>query len=124
MTMILAAMEAARVTRLVTISGAAIHMPGERKGFPHNIAAGVVSVVARAAYSAKKAELDVLLASSVDWTAIRPTRVVEGEASGHARVSLKAADVGFSVTRGDVAQVLWEQIRKRDFVHQAPYVSS
>lgn len=124
MTMILASMASNDVKRLVTISGAAIRLPGERKGFPHNVASAVVSVVARRAYSAKKTELDVILRSSVDWTAIRPTRVVEGEITGRVRVSLKARDVGFSVTRGDVAEVLWTQLRERNFIRQAPYVSS
>ena len=124
MSAILASMAANNVERLVTISGAAIRLPGERKGFPHNIASAAVSVMARSAYLAKRGEMDVLLASSAEWTAIRPTRVVAGEATGHPRVSLQAGDVGLSVTRGDVAQVLWEQLRSGDFVRKAPYVSS
>ena len=124
MATILAGMVSNEVTRLVTISGAAIRMPGERKGFPHNVASAVVSVLARHAYTAKKTELEAILASSVDWTAIRPTRVIEGEVTGHLRISLKARDVGFSVTRGDVAQILWSQIREGKFSRQAPYVSS
>ena len=124
MALILASMASQDVKRLVTVSGAAVRLPGEQKGFPHNVASALVSVLARPAYLAKKAELEVVLASSVDWTAIRPTRVVEGEVTEHARVSLTAGGVGFSVTRADLAHILWSQLRDPAFVRQAPYVSS
>lgn len=124
MTAVLAAMRAADVSRLVAISGAGITVPGERKPMAHRLASVFVRLLAARVVAAKQAEFEVLLAASdIDWTTLRPPRVVDGPASGRARASLDASQMAFRVTRGDVAEVMLAEIVDRSFVRRAAYIT-
>jgi putative NADH-flavin reductase len=121
---VLAAMEHHGVRRLVAISGAGIAVPGERKPFPHNLISGLVRVLARGAVDAKQREFEVLTRSSVDWTAVRATRVVDGSSTGRPRVGTDAASIGMRVTRGDLAAFMVTLVTDGGYVRQAPFISS
>jgi putative NADH-flavin reductase len=121
---ILTSMERNGVRRIVAISGAAISLPGERKPFPHNAVSALVRVIAHSAVEAKQREYDVLSASPLEWTAVRPTRVVEGPASANPRIGTSASDLGMRVTRTDLARFMVSELKDRNFVHQAPFISS
>ena len=119
-------MRAVHIRRLVAISGAGITVPHERKPFQHRLASGLVRVLAAKAVSAKQAEYEVLVASSVgiDWVSLRPPRVVAGSATGKARPSLDAAEMAFRVTRGDVAAVILQELTDVRFLGQAAYIAT
>lgn len=121
---ILAGMQRNQVRRIVAISGAGITLPGERKPFPHNLASALVRRLARNAVEAKQREYGVLSASELDWTAVRPTRVVNGAASAHPRISTAARDLGLRVTRSDLARFMVTAVESRQFIRQAPFISS
>ena len=122
---IIRAMKQAHVERLVAISGAGITIPGERKPFPHNAISALVGILARDVVSAKQHEFSVLQESAgIDWTAVRPTRVVDGPATGRVRVELDAGKIGMQVTRGDLARLMVDQLTDQTYIHRAPFVSS
>ena len=88
---IIAAMNQAHVERLVAISGAGITVPGERKPFPHNAISALVGALARDVVAAKQHEFMVLQESAgIAWTAVRPTRVIDGPATDRLRVEVDA----------------------------------
>lgn len=126
MAALLDAMRAARVRRLVAISGAGITVPGEHKPLRHRVASGLVRLLAAKAASAKQAEYEVLASSSgeVEWVSLRPPRVVDGPASGKARPSLDAAQMAFQVTRADVAAVILQELTDDRFLGQAAYIAT
>ena len=122
---IIGAMKQAHVERLVAISGAGITVPGERKPFPHNAISALVGVLAREVVAAKQEEFSVLQESvGIAWTAVRPTRVVDGPATDRLRVELEAGKLGMQVTRGDLARFMVGQLTDQTYTHRAPFVSS
>ena len=122
---IIGAMKQTDVERLVAISGAAITIPGERKPFPHNAISALVRAVARNVVAAKQQEFTVVQASAgIAWTAVRPTRVVDGPATARLRVELDAGRMGMQVTRGDLARFMVDQLTDLTYSHRAPFVSS
>ena len=118
-------MKQAQVERLVAISGAGITVPGERKPFPHNTISAVVRLLARDVVAAKQQEFSALQESAgIAWTAVRPTRVVDGPATDHLRVEVDAGKMGMQVTRGDLARFMVGQLTDQTYVLRAPFVSS
>ena len=122
---IIEAMERSGVERLVAISGAGIAVTGERKPFPHNAISAVVRRLAPDMVAAKQREFAVLQASStIAWTAVRPTRVVNGSATDRRRVTVNAGQLGMRVTRGDLARFMVGQLTDRSYIRLAPFISS
>lgn len=122
---IIDAMERFGVERLVAISGAGIAVAGERKPFPHNAISAVVRTLARDTVAAKQREFAVLQGSStIAWTAVRPTRVVDGLATDRPRVTVNASQLGMRVTRGDLAHFMVGQLTDRSYIRLAPFISS
>lgn len=120
---VLAAMERSGVRRLVALSGAACSMPDEHKSAVDSFASRFVRFAARNVVAAKQAELDLLVASSLDWVAVRPPRVVDGPASGRYRAGPSIAfRAGSKVTRGDLAEFIVRSLGDDEFVRQAPFV--
>ena len=124
LSLILSVMAVSRVRRLIAISGAGLTHAGERKPLQHRIASRVVSVLARDAYEGKRRELAVLAASDIDWTAVRPTRVVDGPASSEVRVSTDSRNIGLRVTRGSLARVIVDLALSDTYLQAAPYISN
>ena len=122
---IIGAMKQAHLERLVAISGAGITIPGERKPFPHNAISALVGVLARDVVAAKQHEFTVLEESAgIAWTAVRPTRVVDGPPTDRLRVEVDAGRMGMQVTRGDLARFMVAQLTDQTYTHRAPFVSS
>ena len=117
---IVAAMERHRIERLVALSGAGIHVPGDRKPFVDRIMSHLVRHFARHVVDAKQREFEVFAASSLAWTALRPPLVTDGPARGY-RLDLLLRP-GARVTRADVGQALVDQVSDPAFVRRAPFV--
>lgn len=119
---VLAAMESAGVRRLVGLAGGAVNVPGERKPISGRITTAVVRLMARNVVEAKQREFDVVSRSDLDWTMVRPPRVVDGEATG--RVEIGPRLHGLQVTRADLAAAMITLATGSDWLRQAPYVSA
>lgn len=118
---ILLAMEGAGVRRLVGLAGGAVNVPGERKPFSGRITSSLVRLMARNVVEAKQREFDIVGRSGLDWTMVRPPRVVEGGPTGRVEIGEKLH--GFRVTRGDLAEAMVRLAAGQDWLRQAPYVS-
>jgi putative NADH-flavin reductase len=77
--------------------------------------------MARNVVEAKQREYEVVSASSLDWTMVRPPRVVPGPVTG--RVEIGAELHGFRVTSGDLAWAMVDLATSSAWLRQAPYVS-
>lgn len=60
------------VSRIINLSGAAIDAPGDHKPMVDRLASRIVRLVSRHVVAAKQAEFDELLASGLEWVAVRP----------------------------------------------------
>jgi putative NADH-flavin reductase len=114
------AMAEAGVRRLVVLSGAAVTVPGDRKPVIDTVASRFVRLMARHVVGAKQREFQVIAATDLDWTALRPAIVTDGEARGY-RLSLQLRP-GARTTRADVGQAMVDQLTDSAFVRQAPFV--
>ncbi|MEP6753592.1 MAG: NAD(P)H-binding protein [Candidatus Dormiibacterota bacterium] len=122
---IIGAMKQGQMERLVAISGAGIAIPGERKPFPHNAISALLRLLARDVVAAKQHEFAALKESAgIAWTAVRPTRVVNGPATDRLRVGVDPGKMGMQVTRGDLARFMVGQLTDQTYFLRAPFVSS
>lgn len=119
---VLAAMERHGVRRLVGLAGGAVKVAGERKPISGRITSALVRLLARNVVEAKQREYEVVSASSLDWTMVRPPRVVEGPATG--RVEIGTELHGFRLTSGDLASAMVDLAGSSSWVREAPYVSA
>ncbi len=115
------AMRLAGVRRLVGLAGGAVDVPGERKSLSSRLTSGVVRLLARNVVEAKQREFAVVHASDLDWTMVRPPRVVEGEPTGRVEIGPKIH--GFRVTAGDVGIAMVRLAEGAEWLRAAPYVS-
>ena len=106
----------------MTISGAGCKLPGEQKPLSGRIASGVVRLFVRHVIEAKQRELDVVIASGLDWVAPRPPRVIEGPGTGQFKVGVEAR--GMAVTQGDLARFMVDQLTDDTHLRTAPYISN
>jgi nucleoside-diphosphate-sugar epimerase len=117
---IVRAMTESGVRRLVVLSGAGITVPGDQKPVVDRVVSAVVRRLAKHVVRAKQREYEVIAASGLAWTALRPPLVIDGPARGY-RLDLKLRP-GARVTRADVGQAVCDQLDDETFVRQAPFV--
>jgi putative NADH-flavin reductase len=119
---LVASMERHDVPRLIALSGAGITITGERKPLGGRVMSAAVRLIVRHVVEAKVREYEVFSRSRLDWTLVRPPRVVEGAATG--RVTAGDRLTGRRVTQGDLARFMVDQIRDPAYLRRAPFVSS
>lgn len=115
------AMKAHGVRRLVTISGAGVTLPGERKPLRGRVASAIVRLFVPHVVRAKQRELEIIIESDLDWIAPRPPRVIEGERTGDYRVGSGAG--GLRITQSDLADFMVQALTDDTYLRQAPLVS-
>ncbi|CAN5841096.1 NAD(P)H-binding protein [soil metagenome] len=116
-------MQAARVQRLVTLSGAAVNLHGERKGAGDRFASAVVRIFASHVLRAKQREYEVLAESDLDWVAVRPPRVSDDPARGDYRVGDLALGPRSRIGKADLAAFILSQLTDDTYLRQAPRIS-
>jgi putative NADH-flavin reductase len=118
---ILAGMESHRVRRLISLNGAAVTEPGERKPVGARIAGAIVRLFAGNVVRAKQREYEEIASSDVEWTIVRPPRVSDTPRVGRA----VAGDRLYSrrVSEIDLAEFMVKELEAREYVRRAPYVS-
>jgi len=115
------AMPAAGVTRFVGISGAGIDVPGDRKNTRDRIISTLIRTLGGAVAKDKPAEYRVLASSDLDWTLVRPPRLLDGPATG--RIGHGSHTPGhWSIPRADLAVFLVDVLDQHLYPHQAPFV--
>lgn len=116
------AMRSHGVRRLIALSGAAIGIPGERKPLSGLLMSAIVRVAARSVYLAKLREYEIFSRSDLDWTLVRPPRVVDGPPTGLVVIGDSLASS--QVTQGDIADAMLRLLLDPAAVRTAPYVST
>jgi putative NADH-flavin reductase len=117
---LVSAMADGGLSRLVALSGAAVDVPGDAKPLLDRAASRIVRLAARHVVGAKQREFDVMAASGLAWTALRPPIVTDGDPRGY-RLSDRLSP-GSRVTRADVAAALVAQLDDDSFIRRAPFV--
>jgi len=110
------------VRRIVNLSGAAVDAPGDRKPIVDRFASRVVRLVSGHVVAAKQAEFDELLASSLEWVAVRPPLVTDGPHTGRYRAGLDVLHPGARISRADIADFMLAQAAEPTFAQSAPFI--
>ncbi len=111
-----------QVRRYVSIGGAGVDAPGDKKGLMARVISRMIGLVSPKVMADKVRELAVLSASTLDWTLVRPPRLVDGPPQKPVRVTLDQA-AGTTVGRGDLARFCLEQATDRSYTRRAPFVA-
>jgi putative NADH-flavin reductase len=112
------------IKRYIHIGGAA-HQGGENEtwNFSRKFLRLFLNLVGEQILVAKYLEWEVLKSSDLDWTLIRPPRIVNEEASGDFFANekiLKSLKIGV----GDLTDFILQQISSKEWIKKAPLVSS
>jgi len=119
------------VRRFVGVSGAGIDVDGDRKSLRDRIVSGAMQRLGGDAVRDKVLEHETWQASGLDWTLVRPPRLLDGPAAGSAegpRAGAVEHDAhrsprATSIRRGDLAVFLVDVLEQGSYVGQAPLVA-
>ncbi|MEW2552045.1 NAD(P)H-binding protein [Streptomyces zhihengii] len=104
---VLAAMEAEEVRRLLVVSAAPLGAPAGRDPLPDRAMTALVGAVLKDVYTDLRAMEEALARSAADWTAVRPPRLVDRPLTGRYRTAVgvnpRSARV---IGRADVAHAM------------------
>lgn len=114
------AMTEVGVSRMIALSGAAVDVPGDAKPVVDRVVSRFVRLAARHVVGAKQREFAVFAASDLEWTALRPAIVTDGDSREYQLSD--ALQPGARVTRLAVAAAMVAQLEDRMFVRKAPFV--
>lgn len=127
---LVAAMPAHGVRRLLVVSGAGIHVATDRKPLVDRAISALVRRLSPADVEAKEAQLALLRATDLEWTVVRPPRLVHGAAGDGARMPRPlVADAhtirgGRMVDYASLAAWMLEETVARRWVREAVFVAS
>lgn len=125
MPLLVAACEQAGVTRLVSVSGAGVTLPDDVKGLGARLVSGATRRLARDLVLDKEGEHAALAASGLDWTEVRPPRLVDREPTGHWRLGEQAPGLTAKpVAKADVALAMLELAGALQWVRRAPFLTA
>jgi putative NADH-flavin reductase len=111
------------VPRFVGVSGAGADLPGDHKGLGARLISGLTHRLGRDLVEDKEGEYQALAASSLDWTQVRPPRLVDRPGTG--RYSLTDDAPGLrakAVPKADVALAMLDLAENRRWLGAAPFL--
>ena len=109
--------------RIIGVSGAGIDVPGDQKGPRDKVISFMIQKLGGAVVKDKPAEYEVFAASELDWTLVRPPRLVDGEATGKIVHDAHKPGRSSSIRRADLGRFLVTVLDEGLYVRQAPFVS-
>ncbi|GIH79316.1 NAD(P)-dependent oxidoreductase [Planobispora longispora] len=109
--------------RFVGISGAGVDAPGDDKSRQAKIISFLIQKLGGAAVADKPAELAVWLASGLDWTLVRPPRLLDGAPTGRIDHHAHRSVAGTTITHADLAAFMIEVVEGGLYAGAAPFVA-
>jgi hypothetical protein len=108
---------------VVAVAGAGIDVPGDRKGLGAKAVSALTKAMAGRVFADKQEEHAVYAGSSLAWTVVRPPRLVDGDATGEARLTTDApGPTATSLPRADLAATMLAPAADGGWERQAPFV--
>lgn len=120
---IVAAMQRAGLTRLVTLSGGGLRAPQDRPKLPDRVIRALLRLLAGHVLADAEGHLEVLRGSGLDWTVVRGPMLTDDPGKGRYRVGWVGVDASTRISRDDLADFIVTQVDDRSFVGQLPFVS-
>ncbi|MFI5706837.1 NAD(P)-dependent oxidoreductase [Kribbella sp. NPDC051620] len=115
---LVAAMESAGVPRLIAITSAGVRHDDPSFPLWYRLAAATLM---RDQYGDMRQLEETVRSSTLDWTLVRPTRLIDGEATDDYRVQDAGTPNGGSeITRADLARFIVGELGKREWINKTP----
>jgi uncharacterized protein YbjT (DUF2867 family) len=112
------------IRRYVGVSGMGVDMDGDRKGRKDRVISSLVRRVGGLMATDKAQEYRILDASDLDWTLVRPPRLIDGPATGRVVHDAHTPGRSSSIRRADLAAFLADVVEQDLYVGQSPFVSA
>lgn len=111
--------------RFVGVSGAGIDVPGDLKSRRDRVVSKLIQTFGGKAVQDKSREYAVWAATDLEWTLVRPPRLVDGPASaGALEHDAHASARSTRMRRPDLARMLIDVVEQGRYVRQAPLVAT
>ncbi|WP_375388844.1 NAD(P)-dependent oxidoreductase [uncultured Amnibacterium sp.] len=120
---LIAAMRTRGVRRFVGISGAGVTIPGDRKSPRDRAISAAMQRLGGAMVRDKRDEYERWAASGLDWTLVRPPRLVDTDAAGAVEHAASTSPRRTSIARADLAAFLVDCVEQGRYVGAAPLVA-
>lgn len=125
MPLLVAACEQAGVRRLVSVSGAGVTLPDDVKGPGARLVSGLTRRLAQDLVADKEGEHAALTGSGLDWTEVRPPRLVDRDPTGRWQLGGQAPGLtARPVAKADVALAMIELAGSVQWVRQSPFLTA
>lgn len=108
--------------RFVTVAGAGVDVPGDDKVWAERRFGPLLARMVGEMITDRQREYAVLTLSELDWTMLRPPRLVDGPATGRARLSFDRP-VSARITRADLADASVAALADAGLIRRAPFVA-
>ena len=108
--------------RTVVVGGAGVDVPGDRKGTADKVVGVIMRLVAGRMLSDRTREWQMLEASNLPYTFLRPPRLTDKPASGRWRVTFDRP-AGMEIAREDLAGAAIEALGRDDLVRRSSFVA-
>jgi putative NADH-flavin reductase len=118
---IIPAMQAAGITRIVSLTGADARAAGDTLSPIHRITHLMISALAGKVLHDGEDHIRLLAASSLDWTVLRSPPMT-GSTTHTYNLVQKRPMPWATVPRNAVATAMVDQLTKTDFLRQSPYI--
>jgi putative NADH-flavin reductase len=111
--------------RFVGVSAAGIDVPGDRKARKDKLISWLVRTTGGEMAKDKPAEYAVWAASGLDWTLVRPPRLIDRQASGRPlEHDAHHSTRSITITREELAAFLIEVVEQHLYSCAAPFVAT
>lgn len=120
---LVAAMKAAGVTRVLSLTGAGVRDPHDKPKLVDQVFGLLLATLSRDVLRDAEAHARVLRESGLETTLVRGPRLTSGPRTGVYRVGYIGKDSGTQVSRADVADFMLRELEEGAWIHQAPVVS-
>ena len=113
------------IKRIVSLVGAGVSEEGDPSSFGRSIMLGLMNLIAKDVLSDATKHADQLRGSDLDWTLVRPPRLVDGAATGKIEHSehLKLGP-SRSITRADLANFMLKAATSSQYTQASPMVAN
>ncbi|GAA1724812.1 SDR family oxidoreductase [Isoptericola hypogeus] len=110
--------------RFVGVSGAGIDVPGDRKAGKDKAISWLIRTLGGDVVKDKPAEHAAWAASGLDWTLVRPPRLVDGPAAGRLEHDAHRSTRSTKIVRADLGAFLVDVVERDLYVRTAPFVAT
>jgi len=121
---VIAAMRHYGVRRLVAQSGAGVAVRADRRPPLDVLIALFLRVTGLPVVEEKRREYLLIRDSGLDWTVVRPTRIVDGPLTQSYSSDASHLRSRGKVSRADVAHFMLAQLESDEYLHRAPFLFS